>query len=748
MNRSWLIAAAFAVTMGATARAYELQNHFDMSRAAAAKSVLGDPVTMASLGWRRPINDFFQRFASAPTGFTPDVAFDCYFSRQNVLDLISCGAQFEDIPGSQALNHFFDPAHNLPLNIFGIRPGSLVGLPNLRSPDWALQDAAAEISAAQQRAYRNARQNFYAALTTPDAVVRDRDWGLAFQSLGQVIHHLQDMAQPQHVRNDPHCDSVFPCLIPLGVVGFHNPSLYEKYGTREAAAVRSLAGGADGNGIYPGPADAYRALFSTPRAFFVGSGKGISEFTNANFVSDGTNFVYNGGAAQPNPRFASPAPGPAAAPVAMSVLYPDGVPPFIQSACGIDPANCFLTFYSTSGTDPLTGTPFVNARASTLSIFDSDLQDFGAMVQWTDPETGVTYPSQRVFSLNAFNFAAQHDLLIARAVSYSAGLINYFFRGRLEISEPDQVALGLIDPTQSAGFAKVKFKVKNTTPGEDMANGSLVAVAKFHRNTCYRPDLTGEDGAPSVDILACRTPSEEIIVSDTQSGQTLPSGASPVEMTFNFDPPIPAGATDLFLQVVYRGTLGSEPDAVAVGTQDVFEPSHVMIANATDITEISDHFYTLTQIAAGIAGGDTTFDPVDLNHDHVYSSPPDLNLAPQDWTNVALSFTGPGLNPVATIASLPNGRFARITVLTARPSLDLYVGSYHFKPGGSVNQVDDVGTTFYVSSVSLVRGIYATNASVVVLCVFSTSCNGLTADIPSSTVTDATVPESVTIQYP
>jgi hypothetical protein len=46
-------------------------------------------------------------------------------------------------------------------------------------------------------------------------------------------------------------------------------------------------------------------------------------------------------------------------------------------------------------------------------------------------------------------------------------------------------------------------------------------------------------------------------------------------IAFDFPNPIPINATDLQLQVVYRGPLGSEPDAVAVATRDISEPTYI-----------------------------------------------------------------------------------------------------------------------------------------------------------------------------
>ncbi|MBK9656430.1 MAG: hypothetical protein IPO66_13590 [Rhodanobacteraceae bacterium] len=63
-------------------------------------------------------------------------------------------------------------------------------------------------------------------------------------------------------------------------------------------------------------------------------------------------------------------------------------------------------------------------------------------------------------------------------------------------------------------------------------------------------------------------------------GAPLPMG---VEKTFDFiNDPIPINATDLILQVVYRGTLGEEPESVALGMLDVREPTIMTFWENTD----------------------------------------------------------------------------------------------------------------------------------------------------------------------
>src|SRR5262249_29413094 len=76
------------------------------------------------------------------------------------------------------------------------------------------------------------KQAYLAALTSPNAADRQQQAQQLFLSLGHVLHHLQDMAQPQHTRNDAHCDpgSTIAGLIGCPFYGLaYAPSSYEAY---------------------------------------------------------------------------------------------------------------------------------------------------------------------------------------------------------------------------------------------------------------------------------------------------------------------------------------------------------------------------------------------------------------------------------------------------------------------------------------------------------------------------------------
>jgi hypothetical protein len=164
------------------------------------------------------------------------------------------------------------------------------------------------------------------------------------------------------------------------------------------------------------------------------------------------------------------------------------------------------------------------------------------------------------------------------------------------------------------GFEKLRLKVRNLTDvitesgtnasvPQVVGAGKLVAVARYHRNPCYKPDLTGERVVNYYEIPAqavitepsctsgLRTNYQEISVSAplTIASETdIPGGRggtppASVEKIFDFSAdPIPVNATDLFIQVVYRGQLGAETDGIAVGMIDTQEPTLLAAWNNTD----------------------------------------------------------------------------------------------------------------------------------------------------------------------
>ncbi len=527
----------------------------------------------------------------------------------------------------------------------------------MSSPDWAIQDNNNDLR--QQFSYSRARGYFLNALVTPGpasmAGGRNEAWGLLFQSLGQVVHHIQDMAQPQHTRNDGHAD-YFETLgnIPVGTL--RHPSRFERHARTRQGELKIASAISDAIvPVFPRHAQ----YFHLPRHFWTGDGRGLADYSNRNFVSWGTNFIATAnGAPMKNPYFDFPTPRPN--PVTLTpveAFSPDLVPAVVSIFCeGLESLPCSMTFYANEWSDPLDGTLFVNGRASTESIFDEDL---AIPVSYNAENGDVT--TTRFFALNQINFDASLAFLAPRAVAYSAGLINYFFRGEMEISLPDDGVYAIVDHhaqrcKDACGFTKVKVKLKNTTPSESMRAGALRAVAKFHRNDCYAEDLSGEPGGAGFTGFSCRKSDEDAVVSELILIDRLDSQAQD-SFTFTFPTAIPINATDLILQVVFFGTLGEEKGAVAVVTKDISEPNYVAITNDTDMVYgYADHRY----------------------HPFPYAG----YGAPDTLRNMSVAFR-PNGSPLATLSQLSAPGHSQLAFLTdpGMQYLDIRYSSLNYTVG-------------------------------------------------------------------
>jgi len=228
---------------------------------------------------------------------------------------------------------------------------------------------------------------------------------------------------------------------------------------------------------------------------------------------------------------------------------------------------------------------------------------------------------QRDYSLDKTVYDVQAAFLLPRAVAYSAGLINHFFRGRLAISLPPEGIYGIIDHTRPHalvngvpekgvsggggvfGFEKIILNVSNATPDiddgqsapfvQDIGVGTFRAVAHYRLNPCYTTDLSGE-----ADSVACNTnlitdPANEARIATSEAVAMSAfdnSGPNHIEFDFSAEP-IPVNAVDLKIQVVYYGELGAEAQAIAVGMRDISEPSFYLIRNSSDYYSFNQMIY-------------------------------------------------------------------------------------------------------------------------------------------------------------
>ncbi|WP_456415353.1 hypothetical protein [Thiolapillus sp.] len=585
--------AALLLLLLQAASAYEVETHARFSQKAATCSVLGDSAFMEALGldgleaedpvWRRPVDIHDPKWIAKWNKEHGKVKYE-----STIKTLIGWGAKFED-EDERPLNHFFDPLNGKPLNPhpYPCPPGRVCRT----SPDWSLEDGTPQPNLPNQRnSFFDANDHFFTALTASRENDRLLHWQTFFQTLGMVIHHVQDMAQPQHIRNDAHCDGEADGV---DCYGFHNPSYYEKYtNARRAALLNSYSCTS-----YP---RSDLKHFAKARDFWVttpGANLGMAEFTNHNFVSAGTNFRKRGGVVADGDY---PQPDPQNGGSGVRTTHFD-IRTLLSDPTFALPGE--MWFLGTDVTDSYLNTTLPNERASSYSLWDDKLEHYNASY--------IVNRKYRAFNLNRFNFEAGYEFLMPRAIAYSAGLIDYFFRGRMKVSENTYI-----------GGDKIRITVTNTTAEENPGGapftftGTSARPGKFYLYQDQADGTRWELEAVNEEEVSL-TSSEKFNAGDKR----VLEFRIPANMDFALDKP---------LTLVFDGRIGApdlQPDAMERGIAvHVFSLSRLLafdisragagaaVPNIVDIYQSQDSGASWQPVASSgieIPVSDSTPDPGD-----------------------------------------------------------------------------------------------------------------------------------------
>jgi len=462
MRRSLVItslAACACLYVPGGAMAYERETHKLLTEKAVGQSEsLGDMSLLRELEIRKDSQ------LPASTGVLKGIS-----------DLLMLGASYEDgcvkgsaeepctdgAPGkNNVFNHFFDPqAGWIPLRVACDLGSTSVEwatevAEQIERPGISLCGAVREIGsfAPQRFSYQDALGSFLAALIDPSPEGRELALGRTFQTLGHVVHHLQDMHQPDHVRNDLHCGESVCLDFPLNAVGLRDPSTLEKY--TDIDVIRT--------GVLKPMLDAFpyarRVMFSAPQEFWKNpNASGAADYTSNNFISPDTNF--RGPIADPLPDPDHPRPDPVFGPgspwrimgVPVSKLRTEvrglqlpkppadgllgGVPDYSRLP------DAEVQFIVRDVPDPYTGLKVPDVRISAFSIFTTDLEKVRTRTVQVGPPTKEKPSNKRVavpiYTTNHLTVESFYRPLLPRAVAFSAGLIDFFFRGRIALEVTD-----------------------------------------------------------------------------------------------------------------------------------------------------------------------------------------------------------------------------------------------------------------------------------------------------------------------
>lgn len=512
----------------------------------------------------------------------------------------------------RVLNHFYDPR---------LDRGLTAGVSGSKAVDWAIVGTDAGGLTKNNFSLFSARNYMYYALTGIDpfsqpSTLANRNswWATTFRSLGDAMHLIQDMAQPQHTRNEKHPSGIFELYVEARALGlnthkidgttiFHLPQLSFLSPRPTVSEVESRS--------------QYSDFWSERQQPNYQARGGLADYSNRAFLTDGTNLGL-----EPTPYDS-----PSRDPLSYGKEFVD---------VGLGAPVKFLVS-SEPETQILSGQTLRGARMSTESAF----YDFGATIP--------------IYSMNRFIYDDEVSLLLPRAAAYSAGLLDYFFRGRLDFL-PDSSNPG-------------KYVIRNL--GAEPISG--VFELYYDDANFVRKAVLGLDGLP--------------VQWKTSAGPIAPNGG---DLTIDFAiqaPSDPARPNEYVL--VFHGQMGNEapsPQTIgAVAAKIIHGPQGALYIGGADA---GGRIMTIKVDARGarILNG---YDSSGVFH---FTPPgPDANDPTKDYDPLL----GP-LKAQTSNGSLPVARVARVRQAVISqgvyPRYDIVSSSISYSGGNPAVYVQDAGT--------------------------------------------------------
>ncbi len=430
---------------------------------------------------------------TSPLGYsTYDEVNENIMSNLNAQGWYVRGAVLEDAPENRCVAHFYNPIDDA--NYYNKKelhdPRLIFPWFNRDSFSWATSGEGftagpiwplTSTVAANQYTWSHALDEYYLALTSSSAEDRSSMLGKTFFTLGHVGHLLQDLSQPEHTRNDTHFlnGKDTPLVGPLGRL-FPAACWIETWGKEQienllpidedkkivinpinwrVAKFKKLKDFWDRD-FYKGPQDK-GALDADAQSFNGGDPTkllGLAEFTNGNFL--GIDASYIDAETESHQRFPFPS------------LKDTNASQFTE----IKNIARDSTWKSLIQNDPdvSPGAPvgtngyrcaFIKKTGAGIPVEHHSVLTYSGLVRTLQNPTPTLPPLKLLpanfVSLNAPSVLRDlHKVVVKKAVAYSAGLLDYFFRGRIEANAQSLPSVG--------EAARCRITVKNIS-GADLA---------------------------------------------------------------------------------------------------------------------------------------------------------------------------------------------------------------------------------------------------------------------------------------
>ena len=459
--------------------------------------------------------------------------------------LIRDGSKFEDTGSlfqfltgqARSLNHFHNPARAT-LGEAGLTDIPWFMSPGMSTPLWG-QDGNYQNDKPQGNwSWQKVREHEYKYLIALSKADEDNSLADMLTGLGYQMHLIQDMGQPNHVRNDTHILDGASWIMGLETWVRKNDDLVRELLTPSnipAVAVDLRPEFRDDAGNQKVPV---ARLFDTrgykgarqPSADF---NQGLAEYTNSNFFSESTVFAAEGFVGETPLKRYNPYPNKNETNIqdfidhrlaSFSVTDDGDVGPFEtiviskQNTTG-EKLNCLAT------TGPFTNKLLLERGAEDKYFFRSFMYD-------------ACFPE----------YARK---LIPASAAYSFAMLDYFFRGTMDVTIPPETP-----PTNK----RIVLNAKNTTPNnESMNNGTIELMVAYSTYVKEAPAASSGKLVP--------TPIQRIRVPEKTGKRAINSTDTRLE--FDLSAPelqLPLLAKDISLVLVYHGDLGNEKYSDPSGT--------------------------------------------------------------------------------------------------------------------------------------------------------------------------------------
>ncbi len=355
--------------------------------------------------------------------------------------------------------------------------------------------------------WNDVRTYFYEALTAPDQITKERKLAETFRGLGQLMHLVQDLSVPEHSRDDGHYIGSLGLAVhyeqwvadPNNVKIDPESGELSVYGTSFVPLFFTFSELGNPSRFAPEAPVPVANLFDTNRYVLPDSSGvpdpsvtkdnaiGLSEYTNANFLSPDTMFT-------PSLPF-----------------------PSIE--------NCTITV------DTRNSRQYFSSGGSGEHI--DHLAATGYLTFWRQNFPGDV--SHYPVALDPYCYEEYASHLIPRAVGYSAGLLKYFFRGKLDVKATPVYSNGAV--------TAVKTRIRNVTESQEtMSSGDIVLGCAYQDSATREERFTDSSAVQLTEPL-------------------LFDGVTQKEFSFSEAIPVEDFGS-IKCTLAFRGTLGNEEGAV------------------------------------------------------------------------------------------------------------------------------------------------------------------------------------------